>query len=72
LNDVPWDRAFINTLSKVASGEASFEVIPRDLWGYPDFIDHNKARASMAKQQARGSLYAGMESYHHMCRFNSG
>lgn len=72
LNDVAWDQAFIDALSKVSSGKASFEVIPKDLWSYPDFIDQDKARTSMAEQQARGMLYSGMESYHHMCRFNSG
>ena len=72
LNDKPWDAAFVDAVSVVASGEVSFEVIPDELWGYPDWIDREKARASGAAQEAKGMLYAGIESYHHMCRFNSG
>ena len=72
LNDVGWDQAFIDAVTEASSGQASFEVIPKDLWGYPEWINQGQARSSMAQQESRGLLYSGLESYHHMCRFNSG
>lgn len=73
LNDKPWDPNFIDALTSVASGKVQFEVIDEPgMWGYPDWIDQDEARKYMKAQEARGILYAGMESYHHMCRFNSG
>lgn len=72
LNDARWDQSFIDSLSKVASGDTHFEVISNGMWGFPDWMDQEDARRRMKQQEARGVMYAGMESYHHMCRFNSG
>ena len=72
LNDEPWEQKFIDDLTKVASGNVTFEQIPSDMWGFPDWMDQEHARKMMKKQDDRGVLYAGMESYHHMCRYNSG
>ncbi|RDA83120.1 hypothetical protein CP532_0880 [Ophiocordyceps camponoti-leonardi (nom. inval.)] len=77
LNDKSWEPEFVAAVSKAVTedgsgAKASFETIPADMWGYPDWIDQNKARSSMLKMQSRGVRYAGDESYHHMCRFQSG
>lgn len=72
LNDEPWDPEFVRVMNQTVSGEARFEVIPRDQWTYPDWIDQDAARESIAKQGESGVHYGGMESYHHMCRFFSG
>jgi mannosyltransferase len=72
LNDEPWDQAFIDALTQVASGNVTFDTIPKDMWGFPDWMDQNEARKKMKQQEERGVMYAGLESYHHMCRFNSG
>ena len=72
LNDVPWDQSFIDEVSRATKASVNFEVIPKDMWGYPEYIDQKKARTSMNKQQANRIMYGGSESYHHMCRFNSG
>jgi mannosyltransferase len=77
LNDEPFSAKFIKVLNtavaKGASGtKATFETIPKDMWGYPDWIDQNQARRSMRKQERQDIMYGGKESYHHMCRFNSG
>ena len=72
LNNEPWDRAFIDALSKTASGEVYFETIDSNMWGYPTWIDQKKAARKMKAQERAGLVYAGKESYHHMCRFNSG
>lgn len=78
LNDKPWSAEFKHRVGKaVARGDgvpssATFETIPSDMWGYPDWIDRNKAHENMVSMKGRGISYAGTESYHHMCRFNSG
>jgi mannosyltransferase len=74
INDVPWERDFIDALSKAASGKVQFETIGNDtgMWGFPDWMDKDRARASMKLQEKNKVLYGGMESYHHMCRYNSG
>ncbi|KAM4059777.1 glycolipid 2-alpha-mannosyltransferase [Hirsutella rhossiliensis] len=77
LNDEPWSREFVaavgDAVAEDAGGAAaSFETIPADMWGYPDWVDRDEARRRMLEMQSRGVKYAGKESYHHMCRFNSG
>ena len=72
LNDERWDQAFIDALTKVSSGKVTFDVIPASMWGFPEWMDQEEARRRMKQQEARGVMYAGLESYHHMCRFNSG
>jgi mannosyltransferase len=42
-----------------------------DMWGYPDHVDQEAARAHIKDQADRGIIHAGQESYHHMCRFYS-
>lgn len=74
LNDDPWEQAFVDALTRVASGKVQFEVIGKEsgMWGFPDWMDKDDARAAIKRQGARGTKYGGLESYHHMCRFNSG
>lgn len=74
LNDDPWEQPFIDALTRIASGKVQFEVIGKDsgMWGFPEWMDKEDAKAAIARQGARGIKYGGLESYHHMCRFNSG
>jgi mannosyltransferase len=72
LNDREWSAEFKQKEGAMVSGKATFETIPDDQWGYPDFIDKDKARESIKEQGRKGLLNAGHESCHHMCRFYSG
>lgn len=72
LNDEPWSEEFINTLNASTSGPTFFENVPKDQWTFPSWMDKNAAQASIKDQGDRGILYAGKETYHHMCRFFSG
>lgn len=72
LNDEEWDPEFVRVMNQTVSGEARFEVIPRDQWTYPGWVDQQAARESIARQGESGIHYGGLESYHHMCRFFSG
>jgi mannosyltransferase len=71
LNDEPWSEDFQQAVRAVVSSEAHFEVIPRDQWTFPAGLDVDAARQSIRQQGQAGILYAGMETYHHMCRFYS-
>ncbi|RYO93688.1 hypothetical protein DL764_007943 [Monosporascus ibericus] len=72
LNDEEWDPAFVSELNETAGGKAVFEVIPRDVWSFPDWVDPEAARRSIKAQGETGLQHAGQEGYHHMCRFYSG
>lgn len=72
LNDDPWDDHFIQTLNATTSAETFFDYVPKKEWLFPEWMDQEDARASIKAQGERGILYAGKETYHHMCRFFSG
>ena len=73
LNDQDFNSTFKETIQNYTSGSVEFGKIPAEHWGYPDWVDPEKAREGIAQQGDRGDImYGGMESYHHMCRFFSG
>ena len=72
LNDEPWSDDFMSTMKETASGEVRFEVIPKQDWAFRTGMNVRKAKESIAAQGRAGILYAGLETYHHMCRFYSG
>ena len=78
LNDERWSDEFMERVWEAidedngAGAKAAFNTIPKDMWGYPDWIDRGKAKHEMKSMEEQGISYAGKESYHHMCRFNSG
>jgi mannosyltransferase len=72
LNDEEWSAEFIATMNATVSGGAQFHVVPRSDWTFPSWLDQDAAKASIAQQAKDGILYAGLETYHHMCRFFSG
>ncbi|KAL2024348.1 hypothetical protein VTK56DRAFT_8830 [Thermocarpiscus australiensis] len=72
LNNEEWDPEFIRVLNQSVSGQATFHVIPKEDWSFPEWIDTERAKQSMARQEKSGVWNGGKESYHHMCRFYSG
>ncbi|KAK0742355.1 nucleotide-diphospho-sugar transferase [Apiosordaria backusii] len=72
LNDEEWDPEFISTMNETVSGGAKFEVVSPEEWGFPSYINEDRARQAINRQGQQGVLYGGLESYHHMCRFYSG
>ena len=72
LNDQNFTQEFETAIKSVASGDVSFAVIPKHMWGYPPYVDQTIAAQAMKKQEEDGILYGATPSYHHMCRFNSG
>ncbi|ODV83012.1 glycosyltransferase family 15 protein [[Candida] arabinofermentans NRRL YB-2248] len=72
LNNEPFSDEFKTKVGNLVSGEAKFGLIDKEHWSYPDFIDQDKAREERKKMSEKGIIYADLESYRHMCRFNSG
>lgn len=72
LNDEPFGYDFQRAMNESTSGGARFELIPKEEWSFPEWMDERAAKKSIAAQGRAGIMYAGMESYHHMCRFYSG
>lgn len=72
LNDEPWSEEFMSAIRETTNASTAFEVIPQESWTFPSWMDKDKAQASIKEQGDRGVLYAGLTTYHHMCRFFSG
>lgn len=71
-NDVPFTDKFKRTVRMETKAEVSFEVIPKDHWRTPEWIDEDRYMDSVEKLKADDVQYADMISYHQMCRWNSG
>ncbi len=72
LNDVPFDDEFKRVTSALTSGKAEYGVIGKDHWGFPDFIDQERAAAVRKDMGERKIIYGDSESYRYMCRYESG
>lgn len=72
INDEPWEDEFVRRLEAVASGGTEFVTVPSGQWGFPAGVDAERVRGLWAGQEQAGSLHAGREGYHHMCRYQSG
>jgi mannosyltransferase len=72
LNDEPWTEEFKTAMRAAISGEVRFEAIPTREWTFPAWMDTEAARASIKSQGQWMIKFAGLETYHHMCRFYSG
>ncbi|KAI9202148.1 nucleotide-diphospho-sugar transferase [Polychytrium aggregatum] len=71
-NDQPFTQEFIDRVRNATQATVEFALIPKEHWSLPSFIDPKRAHREMARQEFEGYLYGGLESYHHMCRWNSG
>lgn len=72
MNDEPWSDEFISVLNETSRGLATFEVIPKDTWLFPPWVNEGAAKVAMKEQGERGLPHADSEGYHHMCRYYSG
>ncbi|KAI9146232.1 glycolipid 2-alpha-mannosyltransferase [Paraphysoderma sedebokerense] len=72
LNDKVFTEEFKAKTRQVVSGEAKYGFVPYEQWGYPDWVDQDKAKSCREDYERRKVYYGGSESYRHMCRFYSG
>ncbi|GAA5929575.1 hypothetical protein JCM3775_002380 [Rhodotorula graminis] len=71
LNDEPFDDEFKKGVRSMTRSEVQFEVIAKEHWSYPSFINQTHAAEERQKMVDEHVIYGGSESYRHMCRFNS-
>ncbi|KAI8072858.1 nucleotide-diphospho-sugar transferase [Gongronella butleri] len=72
LNDEPFTDEFKELTSAMTNAEVHYGEIPKEHWGYPEWINTTHATACRKDMGRRGIVYGGSESYRHMCRFQSG
>ena len=72
LNDVPFERDFIEATTAMASGPTYYGIVPADVWDCPASIDQTQMNRSLTLMKEQGVVHGGSLSYRNMCRFNSG
>ena len=72
LNDDDFDDTFKKITTSLTSGRARYGKIDKEHWGFPDFIDQEKARKVREDMHERKIIYGDSISYRHMCRYESG
>ncbi|KAK4494188.1 hypothetical protein PRZ48_014486 [Zasmidium cellare] len=72
LNDGDFDDTFKKVTTALTSGKARYGKIDTEHWGFPDFIDQEKAKKVREDMHERKIIYGDSVSYRHMCRYESG
>jgi mannosyltransferase len=71
-NDVPFSDEFKTKTRAATKAEVHYEVIPKEHWDMPSWIDNEIYDESVKVLLENGIQYADKISYHKMCRWNSG
>ncbi|KAI1261331.1 putative alpha-1, 2-mannosyltransferase [Xylariaceae sp. FL1019] len=71
-NDVPFTDEFKRKTSAATKAECRYEVIPKEHWAKPSWINDDLFAESVKILEENDIQYASMLSYHQMCRWNSG
>lgn len=72
LNDDDFTDEFKEVTSNLVSGDTKYGKIDKSQWGFPSWIDTEKAAAVRKDMQERKIIYGDSISYRHMCRYESG
>lgn len=72
VNDEPFTQEFKDVTRANTKAEVRYLLIPKDHWEIPSWINRDLMRESAAILEEHEVQYAYMESYHQMCRWNSG
>ncbi|CAM0140857.1 unnamed protein product [Umbelopsis sp. WA50703] len=72
LNDEMFTEEFRQVISNATRAQVKFGTIDQSMWGYPEWVDQEKAAKDRETLKAQSVPYASSESYRHMCRFQSG
>ena len=72
LNDEDFSQEFIDLTTAIVSGKTKYGKIPKEHWSYPEWIDQKKAAETRRVMKEKNIIYGDLESYRHMCRFESG
>ncbi|CRK41104.1 hypothetical protein BN1723_005042, partial [Verticillium longisporum] len=71
-NDVPFTDEFKRRTAAATNAEVRYEVIPKEHWDMPSWINKDLYHESTKMLKENGIQYADKVSYHSMCRWNSG
>ncbi|TPX09634.1 uncharacterized protein E0L32_009107 [Thyridium curvatum] len=71
-NDVPFTEEFKKKTSEVTKAECRYELIPKEHWEVPSWINMDLFKESVQILKENDIQYADKVSYHQMCRWNSG
>ncbi|KAK7207796.1 alpha-1,2 mannosyltransferase KTR1 [Myxozyma melibiosi] len=72
LNDDDFDEDFKEITTSLVSGTTKYGKIPKEHWGFPEWIDKEKAAKTRQEMAEKKIIYGDSVSYRHMCRFESG
>ncbi|KXS95476.1 hypothetical protein AC578_6866 [Pseudocercospora eumusae] len=72
LNDAEFDDTFKKVTTALTSGNARYGKIDEQHWGFPEWIDQEKAKKVREDMHERKIIYGDSISYRHMCRYESG
>jgi alpha 1,2-mannosyltransferase len=72
LNDDDFDETFKTVTSALTSGRTRYGKIGEDHWGFPSWIDQDKAAKVREEMHEKKIIYGDSISYRHMCRYESG
>jgi alpha 1,2-mannosyltransferase len=68
LNEEPFTEEFMNLTRSMTKAEVRFGLVPKEHWGYPDWINQTHASEQRNAMARKGIIYGESESYRHMCR----
>jgi mannosyltransferase len=71
-NDVPFTAEFKRRTQAATKAECRYELIPAEHWEMPEWIDRDLMLESHQILTENGVQYSNKDSYHKMCRWNSG
>ena len=72
LNDEPFTKEFIERTKALTKAEVTYEVVPKEHWAIPSWINADLMQASSDLLVEQKVQYSEVRSYHQMCRWNSG
>ncbi|KAK3708398.1 putative mannosyltransferase ktr4 [Vermiconidia calcicola] len=72
INDEPFTEEFKKVTQLQTKAWCRYEVIPKEHWEIPSWINKDLMHESANYLEDQDVQYAHMESYHQMCRWNSG
>lgn len=73
LNNEPFTEEFKSAMHRAAPGAImQFGLVPVEHWSYPASVNQTRAAECREEMRAKNVMFGDMESYHHMCRYQSG
>jgi hypothetical protein len=71
-NDEEFSEEFMLAIANATSSQCHFEIIPKEHWSVPSWIDTTRFDVGRQFMGSIGVGKAWLQSYHHMCRWNAG